>query len=80
MSRSIFLSLIAYSLILVGILRVRGEMITLALPFVVYLLAGFLRTPNEIKLEATRHLSNERVGPNSDVVVRVTVTNSGEAL
>jgi uncharacterized protein (DUF58 family) len=80
MSRSIFLSLIAYSLILVGILRVRGEMITLALPFVVYLLAGFLRTPNEIKLEATRHLSNERVGPNSDVVVRVTVTNRGEAL
>ena len=80
MSRSLLLGLITYSLILAGIVAVRGEFIALALPFVVYLLAGFLRSPNEVKLEATRHLSNERVSPNSDVVVTVTVTNHGSHL
>jgi uncharacterized protein (DUF58 family) len=80
LSRSLFLGVITYSLILIGIIGVRGELLALALPFVVYLLAGFLRAPAEIKLEATRHLSNERVGPNSEVVVTVTVTNRGSHL
>ena len=80
MPHSLLLGLITYSLILAGIVAVRGEFIALALPFVVYLLAGFLRSPNEIKLVATRHLSNERVSPNSDVLVTVTVTNHGSNL
>ncbi len=80
MSRSLLLGFIIYGLILIGIITVHGEFISLALPFVVYLLASFLRSPNEIKLEATRHLSNERVAPNSDVVVTVTVTNHGSHL
>jgi uncharacterized protein (DUF58 family) len=80
MPRSLFLSLIVYSLLLAGIVTVRGELLTLALPFVVYLLAGFLRAPDEIKLEATRHLSTERTSPNSDVIVTVTITNRGAEL
>jgi len=36
--------------------------------------------PDEIRLEATRHLSAERTSPNSDVVVTVTVTNRGSHL
>jgi uncharacterized protein (DUF58 family) len=80
MSRSLFLGVITYSLILAGVVAVRGELIALALPLVVYLLAGFLSAPDEIKLEATRHLSNERVSPESEVVVTVTVTNRGSHL
>ena len=80
MSRSVLLSLIVYSLLVAGIFTVRGELLTLALPFVAYLLAGFLRAPDEIKLEATRHLSTERTSPNADVVVTVTVTNLGSQL
>lgn len=52
----------------------------MALPFVVYLLVGYLFTPDEIKLEATRHLSAERTSPNTNVVVTVTVTNHGSDL
>jgi uncharacterized protein (DUF58 family) len=63
-----------------GIAAVRGELLTLALPFVVYLLAGFLRAPDEIKLEATRHLSTERTSPNADVVVSATITNRGSQM
>ncbi len=80
MSRSLLLSLVAYSLLLAGIATVRGEFIALALPLVVYLLAGFLFAPDEIKLEATRHLSAERVSPNSEVTVTVTLTNRGSHL
>ena len=80
MSRSLLLSLTVYSLLLAGIVTVRGELLTLALPFVVYLLAGFLRAPDEIKLEATRHLSTERTSPNADVIVTVTITNRGAEL
>jgi len=80
MSRPLLLSLIVYSLLLAGVLTVRGELLTLALPFVVYLLAGFLRAPDEMQIEATRHLSTERTSPNADVVVTVTITNRGSQL
>ena len=58
----------------------RGEFIALALPLVVYLLAGFLFSPAAIRLEATRHLSAERTSPNSEIDVTVTVTNRGSHL
>ena len=77
MSRSLLLGFITYALLLAGVASVRGEFIALALPFVVYLLAGFLFTPEQIKLEATRHLSAERTSPYAEVVVTVTVTNRG---
>ncbi|NWG05985.1 MAG: DUF58 domain-containing protein [Chloroflexi bacterium] len=80
MSRSFLPGVIVYSLILASIVAVRGEFIALALPFVMYLLAGFLRAPDDVKLEAARHLSTERAAPGSDVVVTVTVTNRGSHL
>ena len=80
MSRSLLLGLLAYSLLLSGVATVHGGFITLALPLVAYLLIGYMQTPEEIKLEATRHLSLERVSPNQDVDVTVTVTNRGSGL
>ena len=72
--------MIAYSLVIAGMVSVRGEFIALALPVVTYLLAGLLRAPDDVQLEATRHLSVERVSPNEDVVVTVTVVNRGALL
>jgi uncharacterized protein (DUF58 family) len=80
MSRPLLLGLIIYSLLMAGIASGRGELLTLALPFVVYLLAGFLRAPDEIRLEATRHLSTERTSPYADVVVSATITNRGSQM
>jgi uncharacterized repeat protein (TIGR01451 family) len=80
MSRSVLLSLLTYLLLLAGIVTVHGEFLTLALPLVTYLLAGYLRAPENIKLEATRHLSAERVSPNTHVDVTVIVTNRGPSL
>jgi uncharacterized protein (DUF58 family) len=80
MSRSLLLSLLAYTLLLAGIITLRGELIALALPLVAYLLIGYLQAPDQIKLEATRQLSVERAVPNQDVEVTVTVTNRGPNL
>jgi len=80
MSRSLFLGIVTYSLLIASMITFRGEMIALALPLVVYLLAGFLFTPDKIQLDASRHLSSERVSPGADVAVTVTITNHGSHL
>lgn len=80
MPRSLLLSLLAYALLVAGVATVHGGFITLALPLVAYLLIGYLQTPEEIKLEATRHLSLERASPNQNVDVTVTITNRGSSL
>jgi uncharacterized protein (DUF58 family) len=80
MSRSLFLGSIVYALILAGVSAVRGELITLALPIVLYLLAGYVNSPDDVNLEATRHLSAERTSPGSDVTVTVTIANRGSHL
>jgi uncharacterized protein (DUF58 family) len=80
MSRSLLLSLLTYALLLAGVVSLQGELIALALPLVSYLLVGYLQAPEKITLEATRQLSIERVAPNQDVEVTVTVTNHGPGL
>lgn len=80
MYRSLLLSLIVYSLLLTGIMAVRGELLALALPFAAYLLAGFSRSVEKIQLEGTRHLSAERTSPDANVHVTVTITNRGADL
>jgi uncharacterized protein (DUF58 family) len=80
MNRSLLLSLLTYGLLLAGVATVHGEFLTLALPLVVYLLVGYLQMPEQVKLQATRHLSIERVSPNQAVDVTVTVTNPGPSL
>ena len=63
-----------------GVAFVHGDLISLALPLVIYLLAGLLFSPDEIKLEAVRHLSTERTSPDAEVTVIVTITNHGSSL
>jgi len=80
MSRILFLGITAYLLFLAGMGTVHGEMFALMLPLVVYLLAGYLFAPDEIQLEATRHLSAERVSPGSEIHISVTITNRGSQM
>ena len=80
MSRSLFLSLLTYALLLAGIILLQGEFIALALPLVSYLLIGYLQAPDGTNLKATRQLSVERAVPNQDVEVTVTVTNHGPSM
>jgi uncharacterized protein (DUF58 family) len=80
MSRSLFLSLLTYTLLLAGVATMHGGFLMLALPLVTYLLIGYLQTPEGIKLEARRELSVERASPNQEVNVTVIVANRGSSL
>jgi len=80
LSRSLLLSLLTYLLVLTGIITVQGEFLALALPLVTYLILGYLQAPEKIKLEAKRHLSAERVSPDAEVDVTLTIINRGASL
>jgi uncharacterized protein (DUF58 family) len=77
MSRTYFLILIIYSLLLTGLATLHGEFLSLALPFVAYLLVGFWRAPEKLDLDVHRTISSERAVPEEDVIVSVEVTNRG---
>jgi uncharacterized protein (DUF58 family) len=77
MSRTTFLVLILYALLLAGLAGLRGDLLGLAIPFLVYLLAGLWRAPETLDLEVRRALSRERAMPDEDVSVTLEVTNRG---
>ena len=77
MQRSILLSTLVYGLLLAGLISLRGELIALAIPFVVYLLYGFWSGPETLDLHIERKLSLDRITPDSESIVTLTVTNHG---
>jgi len=80
MSRSLLLSLLAYGLILFGLLTLRGDILTLSIPLVIYLLSSVLRAPQQINLTVERKLSLERTGADMPVQVTLQITNAGGTL
>jgi len=80
LGRVVLLSLMAYGLVLLGLAILRGELLVLALPLFLYLLAGLAFSPGNPKVEAQRSLSASRVSPGFPVTVTITVTNHGERL
>jgi len=80
MSRITLLAALTYIIFLAGVATLNGFIIDLALPLVLYLLAGLWRAPDELNLSAQHTLSEERVSPGSLVTVNITVTNHGKHL
>jgi uncharacterized protein (DUF58 family) len=77
MYRSILLSTLVYGLLLAGLISLRGELIAFAIPFMVYLLHGFWSAPGELDLQIQRSLSSDRITPDAEATVTLTVTNLG---
>jgi|CXWL01.1.fsa_nt_gi uncharacterized protein (DUF58 family) len=80
MSRIALLAALIYFIILAGVGTLNGAMVALALPLVLYLLAGLWRGPEEMRLTAERTISAERIAPGDSVTVDLKITNHGEAL
>ena len=78
--RSLLLSLLTYGLILFGLLTLRGDILALSLPMVIYMLSGIIRGPKEISLIVDRKLSVERTGADLPVQVTLRITNKGNKL
>ncbi|HMA08097.1 MAG TPA: DUF58 domain-containing protein, partial [Ramlibacter sp.] len=80
MSRPVLLGALVLLLILAGLAGLRGSLLALSMPLMLYIVYGRWRAPDQINLEARRELGAERVAPQSPVKVSVTVTNRGSRL
>ena len=78
--RALLISLVAYALILTGLIARNGPVMALSLLFVAYLVVSLMCAPRQVRLEVTRTLSAERVGTDMPVEVAMTVTNNGPSL
>jgi uncharacterized repeat protein (TIGR01451 family) len=80
MNRTFLTALLATLLLLTGIVTKHASVLALALPVLVYLLAGLRRGPAGLHLEAERSVSAERVLSGDEVSITLTVTNRGGSL
>ncbi len=80
MNRTFFLALLIFLLLFFGLATIHPAIVALALPLILYLLAGLWRAPEGVRLQAERSLSAERVKTGDEVTVTLTVSNSGSAL
>jgi len=80
MSRILLLGLLIFLLFLGGLASFNAGWLALAIPLVVYLLAGFLFAPEKLHLSVERFLSAERAAPGQPVTVELRLTNHGPNL
>jgi uncharacterized protein (DUF58 family) len=78
--RLVLLGCLVYGLLLLSLLTLKGSLIALAVPLVIYLGAALLCDPGKLQLSAIRTLSAECVLPGKPVVVKVAITNHGSQL
>ncbi len=80
MRRLVLLAWLLYGLFLAGLLTLRGGILVLSLPILIFLGASFFFGPEQLKLKITRSLSSERVAQGVPVEVTLVVTNEGSHL
>ncbi len=80
MRRLLLLGGLAYVLLLLGLATMNGPLLALTIPLVIYLAAALVYGPGELRLTATRLLSDDRVPKGKPVTVRLSVTNEGTRL
>ena len=80
MRRLLFLSLLAYGLIIAGLITLRGNIMTLAMPLVIYLVADFVYSPEKPRLVITRTLSATITHHGTPATVTVAIHKQGTRL
>ncbi|MBN1667816.1 MAG: DUF11 domain-containing protein, partial [Anaerolineales bacterium] len=80
MRRTVLLSLLAFVLVIPGLAILNGQLLSLAIPLVLYLVLGVLLAPGRADLQVERRISQERVVPGQPLEIEVTVHNRGPGL
>ncbi len=80
MRRAVLTALLAYLLVVLGLATLHADILVLALPFLLYLLAGAWKTPERIQIQAEHTLSSSRALIGEIVQVSLAVTNLGSSL
>jgi uncharacterized protein (DUF58 family) len=78
--RFLTLAVLAYMIILAGLITLTGSLLALALPLVVYLGATLLTPAPQLQLHVERKVSVETVLEDSEVTVSLQIVNLGPAL
>ena len=80
MNRALFLGILLYALLLLGLASVNGDLLALAVPLALYLLVSAWSVPTTVDLDVRRELSVQRVNPGQAVILKVEVVNRGSTL
>ena len=78
--KSFLLVFILCGLILSALIVRNGELLLLAIPFLVYLIVGVIQTPSELSVLAKRSMDKRSVIAQEMVETRILVRNKGNAL
>ncbi len=79
-SKSTFVVVVICGLFLAAVLARNGEILLLALPFLVYLIVGMLRCPDGLELRAKRMISTGEAAAEEPFTVQVEAENEGRLL
>jgi uncharacterized protein (DUF58 family) len=79
-AKASFVSLLTCGLLLAALIARNGQILVLAVPFLVYLVIGLLQCPGTISLHARRTLAKTEVAAGEPLPVHVKVDNQGEGL
>lgn len=80
MSRLLFLGILIYALLVMGLILLTGTLLALAIPILVLIGASLLFGPEEPQLSIERRLSSDRSSQDTPVQVTLTVTNNGSRI
>ncbi len=80
MRRLLFLSVLVYILLILGLATANGVIIALSIPFVIHLAAALFFAPENPQLQVVRRISTDRVSQDVPVTVSVSITNRGPYL
>jgi uncharacterized protein (DUF58 family) len=78
--RPVLVGGLVFGLLVLGLAVHRGEVLVVALPWLVYLAAGLLFGPGPLQMEVVRTLGVDMILPGQPVDVRVLITNGGSHL
>jgi len=68
------------ALFLSSLITMNGKLLTLAVPFLVYLIIGVIQTPGDVRLQANRIVDKPSVVSGDSIETRLVVKNLGGAL
>ncbi len=80
MNRTFLPGLLIFLLLIMGFATFKPAIVTLAIPLVIYLLAGVYHSSRQVDLVAERSISAERIKTGDEVSVTLTVSNKGSAI
>ena len=79
-SKSAFVVLVTWDIFLAAVLTRNGDLLSLALPFVIFLIVGVLRCPDRLELRAQRTISAGEVAAEEPWKMQLDVENEGKLL